>query len=626
MAEQARLQIRTSTEVEAWTDIGHVTDTEKLPAVIYSNTVKDRTGTDLIPIVDADGHLQIDVLTGGGGTAYTEDVATPLAIVGTALMMERDDALATVTPIEGDWLSLRGTAEGALWTEDFNSEAIKTAVELIDNAISGSEMQVDVITMPSVAVTNGGLTELAAAINASSQMDVNIAASGVDVMLGTDFSAVLGTADLTILAQADNIVNTQDTIAVSAFGYLFDGATWDRAKGDSTDGALVNLGANNDVTVSATDLDIRNLVAATDIVTANLSATDNAVLDAIELDTTTIAGAVSGTEMQVDVLTMPTVAVTGTFWQATQPVSLASVPSHAVTNAGTFAVQDSQDVMLGTDFSAVLGTASLILATQADDVVNTSDGIQVTNFNMVFDGTTWDRLRGDSVNGALVNLGANNDVTVTSGSITEASGATIATNTGGAATSLAILDDLDNTASDGASVSGDVAHDGIDAGEPVKMGMKAVALKANPTEVAANDRTNWYADVSGIPFVLGGHPNIITQSLQITDADGAATDVAIITVAANVAIVVTGYEVTADNANTVDVSCRIGFGTANTPAADAAQVIMFHPGIAAGSGVVRGDGSGILGIGASNEDLRVTCEDPVTGSINIVISYFTTDI
>jgi|GEM_PF-3902085 len=36
---------------------------------------------------------------------------------------------------------------------------------------------------------------------------------------------------------------------------------------------------------------------------------------------TTIAGAVAGTEMQVDVLTMPTTAVTGTFFQATQPVS-----------------------------------------------------------------------------------------------------------------------------------------------------------------------------------------------------------------------------------------------------------------------------------------------------------------
>jgi hypothetical protein len=120
---------------------------------------------------------------------------------------------------------------------------------------------------------------------------------------------------------------------------------------------VVDLGANNDVTVTGT-------------VTANLSATDNAVLDQIELNTdpllivgsgteatairvtiasdstgvlsvddngstlsiddgggvitvdgtvavtnagiTTIAGAVSGTEMQVDVLTMPTVTVTAT--------------------------------------------------------------------------------------------------------------------------------------------------------------------------------------------------------------------------------------------------------------------------------------------------------------------------
>lgn len=56
---------------------------------------------------------------------------------------------------------------------------------------------------------------------------------------------------------------------------------------DATDGMLVNLGANNDISGT---------------VTANLSATDNAVLDAIEADTTTIAGAVSGTEMQVDIV------------------------------------------------------------------------------------------------------------------------------------------------------------------------------------------------------------------------------------------------------------------------------------------------------------------------------------
>lgn len=80
------------------------------------------------------------------------------------------------------------------------------------------------------------------------------------------------------------------------------------ADGDATHipadagGLLVNLGANNDVVVSATDLDIRNLVS-TDVVTAELSATDNAVLDAIaasvaaiDTDTTTLIGHVDGLE------------------------------------------------------------------------------------------------------------------------------------------------------------------------------------------------------------------------------------------------------------------------------------------------------------------------------------------
>lgn len=58
----------------------------------------------------------------------------------------------------------------------------------------------------------------------------------------------------------------------------------------------------------------------------------------------TLAGAVSGTELQVDVLTMPTVTVNshavtnaGTF--AVQVDNTVTVGSHAVTNAGTFAVQ-----------------------------------------------------------------------------------------------------------------------------------------------------------------------------------------------------------------------------------------------------------------------------------------------
>jgi len=163
-----------------------------------------------------------------------------------------------------------------------------------------------------------------------------------------------------------------------------------------------------------------------------------------------------------------------------------------------------------------------------------------------------------------------------------------------------IMDDWDNTASDGASVSGDVAHDGIDAGEPVKVGMKAVASKADPTEVAANDRTDWLASVAGVPWVIGGHPNVLNASINISDADGAQTDTAIITVAANLSIVVTMIQVYVDEDTTAGTQVRVGFGTANTPALDAAGVIMSRSGIPPGGGAVAGTGAGIVGQGASN--------------------------
>lgn len=58
-------------------------------------------------------------------------------------------------------------------------------------------------------------------------------------------------------------------------------------------------------------------------------------------DVITVQGIASMTALKVDgsAVTQP---VSGTFWQATQPVSVATIPSHDVTNAGTFAVQAAQ--------------------------------------------------------------------------------------------------------------------------------------------------------------------------------------------------------------------------------------------------------------------------------------------
>lgn len=48
----------------------------------------------------------------------------------------------------------------------------------------------------------------------------------------------------------DNFANPTTT-DVKSFGMLWDGATWDRMPGNSTDGILVNLGTNNDVTITS---------------------------------------------------------------------------------------------------------------------------------------------------------------------------------------------------------------------------------------------------------------------------------------------------------------------------------------------------------------------------------------
>lgn len=327
-----------------------------------------------------------------------------------------------------------------------------------------------------------------------------------------------------------------------------------------------------------------------------------------------------------------------------------TVASHAVTNAGTFVVQENgaaltalqliDNLVLAEDAAHQTGDVGVQMLAVRDDTLNIRSGAEndYEPLHTNADGALWTIDVNsaasaaslsvlddwDESDRAKVNLIAGQaGITAGAGSVAASTPRVTLASDDPAVAALQIMDDWDNGASDGASVSGDVAHDTADAGEPVKLGHKAIDLGANPTDVAANDRTNWYSMRNGVPFVMGGAPFVKSQNLQVTDADGAQTDTAIVSAAANVAIMVTCLEVTADNANTGDVSVRIGFGATNTPAADADKVILFHPGIAPGSGLVKGSGSGIIGAGLSDEDLRVTCEDPAGGSVSITVTYFT---
>lgn len=195
-------------------------------------------------------------------------------------------------------------------------------------------------------------------------------------------------------------------------------------------------------------------------------------------------------------------------------------------------------------------------------------------------------------------------------------------------TSNAIMDGWDNTASDGVSVSGDVAHDTADAGEPVKVGGVAVSGSASPTSVAADDRTRWIFNQHGIPYSMAGHPNLITREYDFGTTAQTDTNLAAATVNSDERVYVTRFEATCDNANSVAVSVRVGFGTANVPTASASGVsgmIASHPGIPAGSGFFSGVGAGIIAVGGAGEEPRLTSSAATSGNLHVIISYYLID-
>ena len=141
----------------------------------------------------------------------------------------------------------------------------------------------------------------------------------------------------------------------------------------------------------------------------------------------------------------------------------------------------------------------------ADDVSNTvnlkvdesGSFMGQATFGYVFDGTAWDRMRGNSADGVTVNLGANNDVTVSS------------------------LPASTNTI----EVVGDVAHDAAAAGNPVLVGARATADVEALTEVAEADATYVATDLQGVSIT---RPFIAAQEqVQYHNANTAGTELAV---------------------------------------------------------------------------------------------------
>jgi hypothetical protein len=177
-----------------------------------------------------------------------------------------------------------------------------------------------------------------------------------------------------------------------------------------------------------------------------------------------------------------------------------------------------------------------------------------------YNGTTWDRVRGDATNGLLVNLGANNDVRGAVAEGAAASGANPVTIAGkdvfgnvaiptllqaaGVFNLTAVINaDTDGTTQDyrstgeayalvgstdgtkananfllfdssrRANIAGQVAHNAANTGNPVVGGSEAIADPLSVSAVAAGDATKHYADLVGRQYNVNFafHRDITTE-------------------------------------------------------------------------------------------------------------------
>jgi hypothetical protein len=182
---------------------------------------------------------------------------------------------------------------------------------------------------------------------------------------------------------------------------------------------------------------------------------------------------------------------------ATLPVSLASVPSHAVTNAGTFVVQVDgtaltrlTDIETNTDSGAVVGNGAAATA-QRVTLANDSTGIVALTTSTA----------------SIGKLASNSGVTI--GAVEIASAQTLATVT--TVTTVSTL------------TGGGVAHDGADSGNPVKVGAKASATLSTATLVAAADRTDAVSDVDGAIIIRRNNTLADVSSGNASNTDGTST-------------------------------------------------------------------------------------------------------
>jgi hypothetical protein len=271
----------------------------------------------------------------------------------------------------------------------------------------------------------------------------------------------------------------------------------------------------------------------------------------------------------------------------TLPVSVASVPAHDVTNAGTFAVQAAQTGIWTVGLSAAqtlatvtnlaqlggqtiaMGTGVRTAGTQrvtiaTDDVVPASQngtwtvGLSaaqtLATVTTVATVTNLSQLGGQAIAmGTGVRTAGTQRVTIATDDVVPASQSGTWTVGLSASQTLATVTTVSTVST---LTGGGVAHDSVDSGNPIKIGGRAVAGLSGATLVAAADRTDLVTDTGG-QLLVRKTPleDIVTGVLANTD--GASTSV-IAAQGAGVKTYITDVTIANSSATNVTVDLRDG--------------------------------------------------------------------
>ena len=325
----------------------------------------------------------ITVTGGGGGTEYTEDAAAAANPVGTVLQLIREDARAgSLTTTDGDNVALRGNNKGEAYFIDTDANAKLTTITghvdgiealigttnstltTIDGRVDGVEALLTTIDADTsnLSVVGGG-TE-------ASALRVTIANNSTGVLSIDDNGAAI-TVDGTVTADlgaTDNAVLDAIAASTAAIETAVEGTLTVTGGG----GGVEYTEGDTDATIVGSAImweDTRDTLRAVSaakplpISDAGGTLTVDGTVAVTNAGITTIAGAVSGTEMQVDVLTMPTVAVTqsGTWDEVGINDSGNSITvDYATTGSGT--ATGALRVELPTNGTGVIATVGAVTA------------------------------------------------------------------------------------------------------------------------------------------------------------------------------------------------------------------------------------------------------------------------